>query len=322
MIRIDRPAETQKIRNALNKPLGATAERPKETELERARAYYNADPPPTTAFKFKRYKELAVCEALDDMCHEKCAYCESSYRAVSSGDVEHYRPKGKVKEAADGHPGYWWLAAEWSNLLPSCQLCNQLRRQVPFKPGMSLAEFEEKRRKRSRETSGKGNSFPVRGNNWITREDQSTDEEDPLLINPCERDPGDHLDWDIRWDRNLRLWDAQAIVPAIVPKNDNGQDDPYAEKSIAIYGLNRAGLFRGRMALLQFMRKSCRSVVDTLEDLSEEGVEPARRQRLLDRLRRNRKDLYGFATAEQPYAAMASAFIALFAQELQALRGS
>jgi hypothetical protein len=39
-----------------------------------------------------------------------------------------FRPKGGwVQNDGDAltQPGYYWLAYEWSNLLISCQLCNQ-----------------------------------------------------------------------------------------------------------------------------------------------------------------------------------------------------
>jgi hypothetical protein len=76
--------------------------------------------------------------------HNKCAYCET--KAVQFyADAEHYRPKasvqvrerdselrpavcalplegGKAREMK--HPGYFWLAYNWRNLLPACKRCN------------------------------------------------------------------------------------------------------------------------------------------------------------------------------------------------------
>lgn len=52
--------------------------------------------------------------------HNKCAYCEK----LAKADIEHYRPKGKVKED-NNHNGYYWLCYEWTNLLPSCVKCNR-----------------------------------------------------------------------------------------------------------------------------------------------------------------------------------------------------
>jgi hypothetical protein len=77
--------------------------------------------------------------------HRKCAYCER-WISGSFGDAEHYRPKAAVQRKNDkgrlervscriddpmtgaalqlGHPGYFWLAYDWRNLVPACQFCN------------------------------------------------------------------------------------------------------------------------------------------------------------------------------------------------------
>jgi len=78
--------------------------------------------------------------------YRKCAYCERIISG-SHGDAEHYRPKGAVKCRAGqsddfveptckivhppskkeldlGHPGYFWLAYDWHNLVPACEFCN------------------------------------------------------------------------------------------------------------------------------------------------------------------------------------------------------
>lgn len=79
-------------------------------------------------FSFSVYKHADVKERLEELFHGKCAYCESRYSSTRPMDVEHYRPKGRVAES-EGHPGYYWLAAEWTNLLPSCIDCNRRRNQ-------------------------------------------------------------------------------------------------------------------------------------------------------------------------------------------------
>ena len=41
--------------------------------------------------------------------------------------MEHFRPKGAVKQSRGGeiiHPGYYWLAYNWENLYLSCKKCN------------------------------------------------------------------------------------------------------------------------------------------------------------------------------------------------------
>src|SRR6185295_18181901 len=68
----------------------------------------------------------------------RCVYCETNITDFQHGDIEHFRPKKGVTDEgdqpvvipmADGknmeHPGYYWLAYQWTNLLPSCITCNQ-----------------------------------------------------------------------------------------------------------------------------------------------------------------------------------------------------
>ena len=123
----------------------------------------------------------AAMEALTD---GKCSYCEVKLTRFS-WDVEHYRPKGRVRERED-HPGYYWLTYEWSNLLPSCTFCNQRRRERPTfidpTPG---------------ETGGKLDQFPIadEANRAMEPEDDLTREE-PLLIDPSRENPSDHLGYD------------------------------------------------------------------------------------------------------------------------------
>ena len=101
--------------------------------------------------------------------HGKCAYCESKPEATDYGDVEHFRPKSKVDEDP-GHPGYYWLAYDVTNLLPSCTLCNQVHAKMTH--------------------------FPVEGAH--ARESKDLDDERPLLLNPYNRqiDPFEHLEFD------------------------------------------------------------------------------------------------------------------------------
>jgi hypothetical protein len=97
-------------------------------------------------FEFNRdiWKDLKNW-LIEHVFYDRCAYCE---RLISGfqGDAEHYRPKGGVRRRdtegtlvasqcdirnpgdgqalALGHPGYFWLAYDWRNLLPSCSFCN------------------------------------------------------------------------------------------------------------------------------------------------------------------------------------------------------
>jgi hypothetical protein len=285
----------------------------KKTELERARDYYGTTPTPTKAFDFKRYREWEVCFALDEVFHDKCAYCESSYRAVDARNVEHFRPKARVTEAPS-HPGYWWLAATWANLLPSCPACNQLRRQLAFDRTMTLEEFDLARRKEPRSVSGKANSFPVRDANWVAPE-ADTGIEDPLLINPCERHPEQHIEWVFDWDRKQQVWEAEKITAEVRPRLHGVEIDVYGKASIAVFGLNRSGLIRERMAHIRMIQIVCKPVVHTIIDLSQ-AKDAAEWLRLTARLMNYKNEISGFARSDRPYAAMARAFVALFDEEL------
>lgn len=60
----------------------------------------------------------------------KCWYTEA-YDSVSSIHIDHYRPKGRVKDL-DGNEcdGYWWLAFDWKNYRVCGQLINVKKRDV------------------------------------------------------------------------------------------------------------------------------------------------------------------------------------------------
>ncbi len=315
MIHVKRPVpDPADVLNALAKPF---PKHEAKSELELAREYYSSVPPPEKAYEFSRYKEFEVCKALDDLFHEKCAYCESSYRAVDALDVEHYRPKGGVTEAKE-HRGYWWLAAVWSNLLPSCPPCNQRRRHLAFDPGMTLDEFEIAQLKQAQTMSGKANSFPVRGNNWIADEHGDVAAEDPLLINPTERRPEDHIEWVFDWDRSTYLWEAKKPIPFVRPRMVNGEDDPYGKASIAVYGLNRAGLVRERMARVHDLQLFWQPAIDTI--LKSQNVQNEEKLRSL--LQPFRNVAMGYARPEKPYSGMVGAFLAEFDRELTRLAAS
>jgi hypothetical protein len=114
-------------------------------------------------FRADLWKELKL--HLFDLFEGKCAYCEARVQDVAFGEVEHYRPKRQVEECPD-HPGYYWLAYDLANLLPSCQLCNGF--------------------------PAKMNHFPVCDKVWARRREEMGCER-PLLLNPYLHNPREHL---------------------------------------------------------------------------------------------------------------------------------
>jgi uncharacterized protein (TIGR02646 family) len=116
VIRITKPAEVPRI----------LRERGQRTTEANQQAFETGE----RSFKFDSslYGAKSVKNALIKAQHGKCAFCEAQIRHISHGDVEHYRPKGGVRQSNDEdlqQPGYFWLAYIWDNLFLACQLCNQ-----------------------------------------------------------------------------------------------------------------------------------------------------------------------------------------------------
>ena len=97
--------------------------------------------------------------------HGKCCYCEE----ISRGEIEHYRPKGAVKQSSKStnqYPGYYWLAYDWDNLLVSCTGCN----------------------------NNKSILFPLEDEATRARSHHDNiQDEKPLFINPAKDDPREHI---------------------------------------------------------------------------------------------------------------------------------
>ncbi len=132
----------------------------------------------------------------------KCAFCEAPIADYQRGDLDHFRPKAGITDENDrpiwlldeqghsrldaegrriAHPGYYWLAYDWRNLLPSCVICNQ--------PAVI-----------SGRKVGKHSRFPVEGRH--AQKPREVAAEQPLLIHPAsgrlDDDPDRHLVVDSR----------------------------------------------------------------------------------------------------------------------------
>lgn len=127
------------------------------------------------------YAAEPVKQALEQLFIRKCCYCESRIGVVADWDVEHFRPNGRVKDRPE-HPGYYWLAYEWSNLLPSCRYCNQGRKD------RATADEPEG------PSNGKLDQFPLLDENFrcMDHEGDITLEQ-PFLVNPTLEDPELHI---------------------------------------------------------------------------------------------------------------------------------
>ena len=153
------------------------------------------------------YGHESVKAVLVAMQHKKCAFCEADVRHVAPGDVEHFRPKGGMKQSGGKpmeKPGYWWLAYQWENLLFACSICN---------------------------SRGKGNLFPLADSAKRCRKKTGVlTVEKPLFINPA--DPND--------DDPELLIDWRGSEPVAAKGNVR------ARETIAALGLNRTDLWDHR----------------------------------------------------------------------------
>ena len=168
--------------------------------------------------------------------HKKCAYCEINLLEGQPGNVEHYRPKGAIKNLDQSevtcppnnapHPGYFWLAYDWRNLLPACTLCNSPNSHPV------IGSF------------GKWDYFPVGGGrvNGPDANDAALAAEDALIIHPRFQDPADHLELELE-------------TGALRHKT------PQGKATIQILGLNRPDLMAARYTALVSARAAIANLV-------------------------------------------------------------
>ena len=165
MIRVDPSSESAP--EALTR-----RDRKGRTEQERAIEFYRDESNHGRSFPFRAYRDPAVKEALERLFRGKCAYCESRYAGIQPMDVEHWRPKGEVHtDEGEVKHGYYWLAASWDNLFPSCVDCNRVRKHWIEPECVELLR-------------GKGNRFPLAPGLDHAAAPGEEGDEVPLLLNP------------------------------------------------------------------------------------------------------------------------------------------
>lgn len=200
-------------------------------ELKKAKAYYRTAKIDEKSFPFTVYKNQDVVDTLDILFHYKCAYCETDYSASQPMAVEHYRPKGGVT-GVPRHRGYWWLAADWGNLLPSCTDCNSHRSKLHY----ILVSGGQGQLQSIKTLSGKHNHFPLAsGTPRSFSPNNKLNLEQPLLLNPCKDVPEHHLEWIF----------TKLQYPFMTPLDLRG------ETTINLCGLNRKRLLESRQKRLR-----------------------------------------------------------------------
>src|SRR5687768_15276735 len=207
----------------------------------------------TNLYKSKRIKKEFFF-AKEGPFGGRCAYCECYLNDFQQPDIDHFRPKKGVTDKDDNpalvvdangkrihHQGYYWLAYEWDNLLPTCKICNE------------PSEIDGRK-------IGKHNRFPVDGDYAAAPE--GIPDEKPLLINPTQDDPAEHIAIDL----------ATGLVNYQTPRGD---------MCIQIFGLNL------RDQLVHDRKKAMAEVKAKLDTIIHDPDEAAKQQ-AADELRKIR----------------------------------
>ncbi len=199
----------------------------------------------TELYKRQSIKKSYFCQAGPPF-FRKCSYCDRPIPDIREIDIDHFRPKGRITdgagqpvlvEDAEGrpvpHPGYFWLAYDWRNLLVCCKRCNQ-----PTEGNL-----------------GKKDRFPVKGHH--ARNQDELEKEEPLLIHPgsgkAEDDPDRHLGVDTR-------------TGVMFAKSERG------DKCLEIFGFNdHPDLVEGRQGAIRDTRALLVELLHGDEDQAREA---------------------------------------------------
>ena len=256
-------------------------------ETQEAIAFYRRkSKSKSKTFSFDVYKDPSIKKALQQLFHGKCAYCESSYVEIHPVDVEHWRPKAAVEHFKGKRPlpGYYWLAADWNNLLPSCIHCNRASYHL-IPPHFDLPM-----------KLGKGNRFPLKDESKRAKKPGDEIHEDPLLLNPCRDRPEDFLIFPLDETR-------RGIVQAR-PDRIGKPHYHVAESSIEVYGLNREGLVKARQRRFLEIAKHLKTAERLAKEL-DEAKDAVARERISNWLKDEFQWLEGYKRPEEPYSQMA-----------------
>lgn len=176
-----------------------------------------------------------LSELLAEQSNGKCWYCESK-ELRSDNPIDHFRPKGKVVECSE-HPGYWWLAFDWSNYRYACTYCNS-------------------RRVEAESAGGKHDHFPLFTPPDWNKCEADTNAEKPMLLDPTKAN-----------DCKLLAFNQNGEA---CPNESDSLSDNFkrAEKSIELYHLNHKNTTRARKQIHQEIRQ----LVAATNELFEQGL--------------------------------------------------
>ncbi len=186
--------------------------------------------------------------------YDKCAYCECPI-TIQYNDVEHFRPK----------KFYYWLGYDWHNLLYSCDLCNR---------------------------TYKKQKFPLIDESKRDLENKDITRETPLIINPYEVDPLEHI-----------VFHEHILVPRKV----DGIEDIIGKTTIDLFHLNDSN---ERRELVEMRRQEYESFVSVVSmcDIITKIIDQTIDLAILSDLKSVQTALYDsiakYKSPAQPFAGM------------------
>lgn len=207
---------------------------------------------------FTTYKHASVREALARAFGSKCCYCESRIAHVMPSEIEHYRPKAGFRDASGKltKPGYYWLAADWNNLLLVCIDCNRRRRHMDGHGKLV--------------SSGKENYFPLLDESKRATEPGGEVHELPSLLDPCS-DP-------------VEAYFEFTEEGAIRPAHRSGREHSRATATIRIIGLQRWQLGKRRGELMLRVDAQIEKYREAREDYERYPITQPSSARSIERL--------------------------------------
>jgi len=218
--------------------------------------------------------------------NNKCAYCEVS-TVRFAGDAEHFRPKGAVTVEGERmktfdengreieHPGYFWLAYHWKNLLPACEACNSgkgKRTQFPLTQkkrhillvSLSQKEYDALADKPYPSTAWKGM--------YYLQPDELNKREEPNLLHPYVDNPSSHLGFKAGGIIYARSDKGRFSIKVYNLEDEllRGRRQKAQESALTVYDLSRS-YFRNvkKMSDLQSAEQAWNDMTDYLNGKEE-----------------------------------------------------
>jgi hypothetical protein len=234
---------------------------------------------------------------IENVFHDKCAYCETR-EPRAPYHAEHFRPKGRVRFREQGkkrlqrgkavdetgqevdHPGYFWLAYNWRNLLPSCNYCNSaLGKNDQFPVSQSHAAVKRLAPTEASTLRQSEIRSQTQADVFYLQPEDLNKFESPLLLYPYFDKPEEHL-----------VFGEFGIVAAREDPN-TGLPSVRGEHSIAVYNLDGDGLRAAR----HFVQES------VLTDYSNEFVREKGSKK--NKIAAARARITSYLNHQEPYSA-------------------